>query len=298
MVERAYNKRLHPTIASVTPCADAQAAPATLAGEANVRLAETYCLNIRGSQVVSRFVELSFRIAFIAITVFVSPAQVFAQCSQDEVLAVFIIDGVKSGEQPSIRDLYVMTHGAETNPSDEEMIDSLGASYLVGTISNIAEFEAFTVFYARPMDFGYAAIVDHRSGGIMYEDPLGWFAGGEDVAFPPGSNYSWNIDESDLAPTPAAIGVAADADWPLGFGEPEVLAQGIIDYVRGSDVVKSIGTCGPYNILCYFSFPAPGGGYPPPYGVVVVNGHCGPPWGGAPVAVEAESWGSIKALYR
>ena len=33
----AYNKRLHLTTASVTPCADAQAAPATLAGEADVR---------------------------------------------------------------------------------------------------------------------------------------------------------------------------------------------------------------------------------------------------------------------
>lgn len=31
------NKRLQPTIAPVTPCADAQAAPATLAAEANVR---------------------------------------------------------------------------------------------------------------------------------------------------------------------------------------------------------------------------------------------------------------------
>ncbi len=31
-----YNKRLHQSIASVTPCADAQAAPNTLAGEANV----------------------------------------------------------------------------------------------------------------------------------------------------------------------------------------------------------------------------------------------------------------------
>jgi len=32
------NKRLQPTIASVTPCADAQAAPATLAAEAHVRM--------------------------------------------------------------------------------------------------------------------------------------------------------------------------------------------------------------------------------------------------------------------
>ena len=31
-----YNKSLHPTIEPVTPCADAQAAPAPLAGEANV----------------------------------------------------------------------------------------------------------------------------------------------------------------------------------------------------------------------------------------------------------------------
>ena len=31
-----HNKSLHQTIAPVTPCADAQAAPAPLAGEANV----------------------------------------------------------------------------------------------------------------------------------------------------------------------------------------------------------------------------------------------------------------------
>jgi len=37
-----YNKRLHPTIAPVTPCADAQAAPATLAGEANVRITKDF----------------------------------------------------------------------------------------------------------------------------------------------------------------------------------------------------------------------------------------------------------------
>jgi len=34
---RPHNKRLHLTIASVASCADAQAAPAALAGEANVR---------------------------------------------------------------------------------------------------------------------------------------------------------------------------------------------------------------------------------------------------------------------
>ncbi len=38
IVWETLNKRLHPTIASVTPCAGAQAAPATLAGEANVRM--------------------------------------------------------------------------------------------------------------------------------------------------------------------------------------------------------------------------------------------------------------------
>ena len=39
---RLSNKRLQPTIASVTPCADAQAAPATLAAEANVMCAQCF----------------------------------------------------------------------------------------------------------------------------------------------------------------------------------------------------------------------------------------------------------------
>ena len=225
------------------------------------------------------------------------PARAPAQCSDNEIIAVFIVDGVIVGEQPSVRNLYVMNHNTETFPSDEEMIASIGASALVGPISNIAEFDAFTVFYAPPSDFGYEAIIDHRSGGIMYKSPLSWFSV-IDVEIPQGSNYEWNIDQGSLAPTPAAIGVATSAYWYTWYGVPETLAQGLVTYLRGSDVLKSFGLCGDYNTFCYFSHPAPGNAFYLPYAVVVVNGFCGGPWNGAPVAIEALSWGSVKIIYR
>ena len=49
------NKRLQPTIASVTPCAGAQAAPATLAAEANVRHTKIMLIDLN---LVNRFVNL------------------------------------------------------------------------------------------------------------------------------------------------------------------------------------------------------------------------------------------------
>ena len=227
----------------------------------------------------------------------ICPPESLAQCSPEEKVATFVVEGVLAGEEMSLSRLFVATHGDESYPSDEQMIESIGFSY-PHSIWKLVEFEKHSVFYAAPFDFGVEAIIDRRSGAIAYHASIAWWGGGS-IQFPASSNHGWSIDSSNTASPPATISVAADAYWYAeGNGEPQDIATSILEYLRTTDVFESFASCGDYSAVCYLAVPGPQGFPDPPYAVVVVNGHCGPPWNDAPVSTESASWGSVKGLFR
>ena len=224
------------------------------------------------------------------------PVCLAAQCSLTEQIATFVVTGVEAGSELQVTTLFVLEKAADTFPTDEQMISSIGF-FAPNNIQKIDEFEAFSVFSAEASDSGVDAIIDRRTGAVVYRASIEWWVAGT-IQTPEVSNFEWASDESGLAPPPLSVDVSSGLHWySVYFGDPQVLSQAVVDLLRTTDTVKSFGACGDYQVLCYFTN-LWGQGTTALYAIVVVYGACGPPWNGSPVGTETTTWGTVKALYR
>lgn len=135
------------------------------------------------------------------------------------------------------------------------------------------------------------------SGAIAYSALKNWWAD-PIVTIPTSSNF--DLPTSSLLPEnpPESIQSAVDPYWYNYQGTPETIIDSVSDFVLKTDVLVSFSQCGPYRVMIYLSNPSPQGYLLGHWAVVVVSGHCGPPWNYAPVSAENMSWGQVKALYR
>ena len=85
--------------------------------------------------------------------------------------------------------------------------------------------------------------------------------------------------------------------WP--YGSETDIADATLNLLRQLDVLHSFAQCGDYSAISYVYTPTVGLLDPlQAQCVMIVRGSCGPPWNGAPVAIESHSWGGVKALFR
>jgi hypothetical protein len=221
-----------------------------------------------------------------------------ADCSDGEVSAVLRISGLLPGEALSVDVLAVTPLGLVTYPDDNAIIADLLT--LMPDVAPIWQPQGdagpISLFVSPPMDFGGAALVDRRDGAILFAGTVVWSGQGQ-VVTPVASTHTWTGGLPEPASAPASLDVLI-LDWDDSFGTPAAITDAALEILRRTDVVHSFAGCGEYSVVAFLSPPTVGTVDPAVAElVVVVQGRCGPPWNGDPVASERLSWSSIKDLF-
>jgi len=83
------------------------------------------------------------------------------------------------------------------------------------------------------------------------------------------------------------------------FGNQSYYLQVAMDYIQQTDVMRSFGSCTPYQVTAYLHTPSVGTTQPE-YGVAVliINGHAAPPWGPDPIDTVGLSFSLVKSFFR
>lgn len=221
-----------------------------------------------------------------------------ADCSDGEVSAVFRISGLMPGDAMSVDVLAVTPVGPATYPDDGAIISDLLA--LMPDVAPIWQSQGdagpISLFVSPPADFGGAALVDRRDGAILFAGTVIWSGLGQ-VVTPIASTHPWTGGLNSPAAPPAS-GEILILEWDDAFGTPVDITVAGLEILLRTDVVHSFAACGEYSAVAFIYTPTVGFLDPTVAElVVVVQGHCGPPWNGDPVASERLSWSSIKSLF-
>ena len=167
-----------------------------------------------------------------------------------------------------------------------------------GSYTGIASAGPFHLFFEEPGDFGGTAIVDGRDGAIAFAGTVIWLGCGV-INVPDGSTHGWTFPGGDAALGPGDVEILPNEYWGDIFGSPDSVTTMTLDYLRQSDVLKSFGACDTYDVVSYIYTPAVGATDPTLAGcVIIVSGHCGPPWNGDEVPIRPTSWNKVKARYK
>jgi len=221
-----------------------------------------------------------------------------AECSDSELSAVFVVDGIYPGTDMELRLLSVTPVGEITNPSEEELIGAVQVYWEGQYLQLLSTLGNHTLIIEEPGDFGYSAIVDNRTGQVLFGGEVTWMGlGGLDV--PPASTHAWQYTAGDPAPAPASLAVLPNPYWADIYGSPLGVAGIVIEFLRDSDVLHGFGDCGPYDVTAYIWTPSVGVTDPNEAEcILIVTGRCGEPWNGGPVDNTSAPWSAVKALYR
>ena len=230
------------------------------------------------------------------------PREAAAQCSEQELTAVFLVSGIHPGTALQIERLDVVPVGEATNPSEAELLAAVEAFWaghpwqlpfywrLDGTAGN------FHLYRSPAGDFGAVTILDGRTGAVVFAGEVIWMGCGG-VVHPPDSSHAWIVDPDAVAPPPAGLAVLPNLHWSDSWGTAPELTERALALIRRTDVLHSFASCGAYEAVGYTYTPSVG--MTDPFAaiqVVLIGGRAEPPWG--PVGNAPASWRRVKALYR
>lgn len=243
-------------------------------------------------QIFSLLVLTLFLVRFLIL----HPGESSAQCSSGEMTAVYLLDGVLLGQEISIELLNVYEVGEFIFPSEEEMIESLPPSQFI-TYTLRSSVGPFSFFYCSPCDFGATAIVDNRSGELVFAATTGWWGEGS-ISVPEFPNRSSSIC-AQQANGPTEFGVFDNPDWYFhSSDEINEMNVRILAYLEMIDTVVDFENCGEYTLVLHLYSPSGQWLLGNERGVAIISGFCSPLWGNSLVNTESACWGSVKALFR
>jgi hypothetical protein len=174
--------------------------------------------------------------------------------------------------------LDVAPIGTVTNPSIAEMIEAIEAIQPNPNYQHQAQAGPFHLFYAEPLDFGGCAIVDGRDGRVVFAGTVVWMGAGS-VTLPVESSHYWSFPPGDPATEPTTVEILPNYFWNEQYGTPIEITDAALDYLGGSDVLRSFSDCGSYNVVSYIYTPGVSGADPSTASqVIIVSGLCGQPW--------------------
>ena len=229
------------------------------------------------------------------------PSPSRAQCSEQDHVAVFILDGLEQGfVSLQVELLAVTTVGPVTYPPEQDVYRGIMA--VLGDQANpsLAPAElAGNMWSWIGLQSSSQSLVDRRDGAVLFAGSVIW-AGQGQMLCPTGSTHEWGFLGGEPAPAPATVAVL-DNDYWDGPGVPPVeeLTARAVEHLRATDVLHGFGACGPYVVTGWIYTPAVGVVDPGAARLVVaVEGNLGPPWNGESVPVTARSWGALQSSYR
>jgi len=190
--------------------------------------------------------------------------------------------------------LDVAPIGTVTNPSIAEMIEAVDAIQPHSYYQHQAQAGPFHLFFAEPGDLGGCAIVDGRDGRVIFAGTVVWMGPGS-VTLPVESSHSWSFPPGDPATEPATVEILPNYYWFEQYGTPNEITDAVVNYLRGSDVLRSFSDCGSYDVVSYIYTPEGIPGMSPDTAsqVIIVSGLCGQPWAdfvSAAPPVSSDNW--------
>lgn len=224
---------------------------------------------------------------------------------ESELTAVILVEGIYPGNAIEMTLLHIKEVGEATYPSEEELLQAVTDAYADDPMApnyyhhSTVPVGNYQLFWAEPMDFGAVTLVDIRDGAVAFAGQQVWMGFGS-VIWPPGSSHDWLWEEGQPASEPELFQVIHNFSWSDEyFGNQDYYLQTALDLARQTDVLRSFGSCGPYQVTAYLHTPAVGMTQPE-YGVAVliINGHAAPPWGPEPVDTRGLTMSLLKSFYR
>jgi hypothetical protein len=211
-----------------------------------------------------------------------STATAIAGCSEVGLTAVFLVSYIYPLDSPQLYLLDVAAVGPVTSPSEPEMVAAIQAVQPESYYEHLAQSGPFHLFISEPDDWGACAIVDGRDGRVVFAGTIAWLGFGS-VTLPANSSHPWSFSPGDPAAEPGTVGYLPNDNWLNQYGTPEDITDAVVDYLRGSDILRSFGDCGAYDIVSYIYTPIDNPGVDPQSAsmVVLVSGRCGLPWNDA-----------------
>ncbi len=237
---------------------------------------------------------------FLLIALALQPAPALAQCSTGDFMAVFVLGGLDPGfENPQAEILSVTPVGEATYPPESTVYQNVMTAFngeVNPAIQSAGPYGDLTTWVG--LQHSSQALTDRRDGAVLFAGSVVWMGQGHIYA-PAASTHAWQTG-GILAPAPGSVTVIDNPDWPDSGGATNAeLADMAVAYLRTTDVLVSFGTCGSYAVTSWVYTPTLGVLNPAVAKlIVVVEGRIGAPWNGQVVPTVAESWGSVKSLYR
>jgi len=216
---------------------------------------------------------------------------------EPELTAVFLVEGIYPGTSLELTLLHVQEVADVPNPSHEEILQNIAAAYADDPLGPSYNHQAldvvgnFQLFFAAPMDFGAVTVIDIRDGAVAFAGQQIWMGMG-DVVFPAGSSHEWIWEMGFPAAEPEVINIINNSAWSDEyFGNQSYYLQTALDHIRQTDVMRSFGSCAPYQVTAYLHTPTVGATDPN-------EGHAAPPWGPGPIDTQGLTMSMVKSFYR
>lgn len=228
-----------------------------------------------------------------------------AQCSDDEMTAVFVVSGIVPGGDMYLEHLKLYKVGQYSYPSDDQMLANASAVH-PGLYQKLETVSQLHHFYETPNNDGGVSLVDGRNGKVVFAGTTVWNGVGE-ILYPLHSTteWTWLQNHHEVATPPDYLGVIQNPSWVNNrlwdnyFGNEKNITARTLTYLRQIDVLQSFGHCGEYSAVSYVFTPTDGDRYPEEVScVIVVNGFCAAPFNGEIVPVIEATWDGVKSLYR
>ncbi len=228
-----------------------------------------------------------------------------AQCSDDEMTAIFVVSGIVPGADMYLEHLKLYKVGPYSYPSDDQMLANASAIH-PGLYQKLETVSQLNHFYEVPNNYGSVSLVDGRNGRVVFAGTTINNGTGE-ILYPLHSTvqWTWSQNSDQVAAAPDYLDIVKNPSWFNNrlwdnyFGNEKIITARVLAYLRQIDVLQSFSHCGEYSVVSYVFTPTDGDIYPEDVScAIVVNGFCAAPFNGEIVPVVQSTWSGVKSLYR
>ena len=240
-------------------------------------------------------------IVVLALSAGSDPRPAAAQCTDYDVTAVALVHHILDPDLPlALGHVRITAVQNPTFPPDSVILAAIHDVY--GGSDFCHQFETkeshWALWIAQPVDFGAGTIVDTRNADVGFAGEITW-AGTGSIVRPVSSTHEVAPLPGFPAGPPAEVATLLTPFWYGSDLPPQEELTGVaVDYLRATTLLRDFDGCGPYEAVGFAYTPAVGELIEEEIVEVVVIGGRLPVGYFDPTALEAGSWGRIKAIYR
>jgi hypothetical protein len=217
-----------------------------------------------------------------------------------EITAVVLFDNLGTTPTLRLQRLHIFPVVNITNPSDEQLLAAVNAVFdnepYLGPFHRVSTAGHYHLYLSWPNDFGAVAIVDVRTGDVVFAGSVVW-AGAGSLRIPLNATHELSTSPGPPAAPPLRIDTLPAAEWYWDWPEPQQVTEDAVEVLRQTDLLRGFASCSDYNVVGFTYTPAVGIIDPERASqVIIVSGRSTPPW--TTTAVESATWSRVKAIFR